>query len=182
MKKDNPYSDDKSGKDKAGNNANGKTPKLGEDDERQNEQRAMYELALESLGTTVLSLRAIASSSRDDHVVRYAVRVFDRRSVTLEVHAAPIDPAEMLNNYLFAPEFDHDDKSKPTTRSVICTSATLATNRKFDHFKARCGVEHVTQELVLPSVFDYPKQAMLYQPRAATLQLQAGRPLLRCRL
>lgn len=160
MKKNNPYGDEKN----SGDNGN-KKPEFGKDkDENANEQRAMYELAVESLGSTVNSLRAIATNKHDDKIVRYANRVFDRRNVKLEVHAAPIDPAELLKEYLFDPEFDYDDKSRPQSRSVICTSATLATNRHFDHFKARCGIENICEELVLPAVFDYPKQAMLYQP------------------
>ncbi len=47
---------------------------------------------------------------------------------------------------------------------MICTSATLATNGHFAHFKARCGIQTTGEERVLPTVFDYPQQALLYQP------------------
>ena len=93
--------------------------------------------------------------------MRYAVRVFDRRHVSLEVHAAPIDPAELLTACLFHPENDQGD---PVDRTVICTSATLATNGHFHHYRARCGIKSAGEEIVLPAVFDYPRQAVLYQP------------------
>ena len=167
MKKENPYSDDNQkddGKHEDGGSKGHKKKKNHDDDERSGEKRAIYENAVSALGSAVNSVRAVATSSKDEHIVRYANRVFDRRHVSMEIHAAPIDPATMLNEYLFSPDVDTQDKSRPSTRSVICTSATLATNRKFDHFKTRCGVEQIAEEKVLPSVFDYPKQALLYQP------------------
>ena len=93
-------------------------------------------------------------------MVRYAVRVFDRRHTTLEIHAAPINPATFLTQYLFHPE----EKEETPPRTVICTSATLATNGHFQHFKQRCGLSEAGEEIVLPAVFDYPQQALLYQP------------------
>jgi ATP-dependent DNA helicase DinG len=92
--------------------------------------------------------------------VRYAVRINDRRRITLELHAAPIDPAQLLAKYLF----DAVEDDEPVQRAVICTSATLATNRNFEHFKHRCGIEETGEEHVLSTVFDFPTQSMLYQP------------------
>lgn len=158
MIQDNPFSDKEERKE--GTSKQGQTG----DEEHKNEQRAMYELAIESVASAVNNLMAVARANRDDHMVRYAIRVFDRRHVSLEIHAAPIDPAELLHEYLFNPDLPEGDHSRLASRSVICTSATLATNRRFDHFKRRCGVHNVSEELVLPAVFDYPRQALLYQP------------------
>ena len=66
----------------------------------------------------------------------------------------------MLAHYLFQPE----DEDGPIARSVICTSATLTTDGHFEHFKQRCGVAETCEEQVLPAVFEYPRQALLYQP------------------
>ncbi|MEZ4734908.1 MAG: ATP-dependent DNA helicase [Caldilineaceae bacterium] len=132
----------------------------GQDVEQIAEIRRFYELAIETVNSTATKLLAVATSSRDGDVVRYAVRVFDRRHITLEVHAAPINPANFLTQYLFHPE--ESDETPP--RTVICTSATLATNGHFAHFKQRCGLQVVGEEQVLPAVFDYPTQALLYQP------------------
>ena len=120
-----------------------------------------FELAISAVNSTAEKLKAIGSSRKDGAVVRYAVRIFDRRHITLEVHAAPINPADLLTNYLFHPE---DDNGNPVARTVICTSATLATGGHFQHYKARCGVKATGEEQVLPTVFDYPRQALLYQP------------------
>ena len=125
------------------------------------ERNRYYELTVTALNSAAEKLRAIGSSRKDDAVVRYAVRVFDRRFITLEVHAAPINPADLLAAYLFQPE---DDNGDPVTRTVICTSATLATGGHFHHYKARCGIKATGEEAVLPTVFDYPRQALLYQP------------------
>jgi len=128
-------------------------------DERSEERKA-YELAIEALNSTSTKLLTVAVSKRDSDFVRYAVRVFDRRHTTLELHAAPINPADLLSRHLFHPEGADD----AVARTVVCTSATLSTNRHFEHFKARCGLLETGEEQVLPAVFDYPQQALLYQP------------------
>ena len=125
-----------------------------------NEERRAYELGIEALNSVAVKLLTVASAGRDDALVRYAVRVFDRRHVSLELHAAPINPAGLLARHVFHPEGD----GEPVARTVICTSATLATHGAFEHFKARCGIQATSEELVLPAVFDYPHQALLYQP------------------
>ncbi|MEM7536900.1 MAG: ATP-dependent DNA helicase [Chloroflexota bacterium] len=128
------------------------------------EEKRAYELAIEMINSTADKLAKISSNSRDESYVRYAARIFDRRHVTLEVHSAPINPATLLQEYLFDPELEEEGDNKPAKRSVICTSATLATNRQFAHYKTRCGIENASEELVLPAVFNYPEQALLYQP------------------
>jgi ATP-dependent DNA helicase DinG len=130
-------------------------------DDESSEERKIYELSIEALNSTASKLLTVASSKRDGDLVRYAVRVFDRRHTTLEVHAAPINPANLLTQHLFHPEAEDGD---PLARTVICTSATLATLGHFEHFKARCGLREAGEEHVLPAVFDYPQQALLYQP------------------
>jgi len=124
------------------------------------EKRRRYELMVESLSSLSIKFRTVASPKRDTEFVRYAARVRDRRFITMELHSAPINPAGMLANFLFHAE----DDTGPVQRSVICTSATLSTHKNFQHFKERCGIEEVQEELVLPAVFDYPQQALLYQP------------------
>jgi len=124
------------------------------------EARKFYELMIETVNSTATKLLTVATNKRDDEMVRYAVRLFDRRHTTLEVHAAPINPANFLAQYLFHPE----EKENTPSSTVICTSATLATNGHFQHFKQRCGLVEAGEEKVLPAVFDYPQQALLYQP------------------
>jgi ATP-dependent DNA helicase DinG len=73
------------------------------------------------------------------------------RRVTLA--AAPIDVGPILREHLFQ-----------KTKSVVMTSATLATAGKFDFFQSRVGLTQ-TESLVLGSPFDYAKQAKLVMPR-----------------
>ncbi|MCB0060503.1 MAG: ATP-dependent DNA helicase [Caldilineaceae bacterium] len=129
-------------------------------DEEVAEKRRAYDLLIEALNSTATKLMTVAVNSHSETVVRYAIRVFDRRHTTLEIHAAPIHSAADLSQCLFHPEVD----GEAVERTVICTSATLATNGTFAHFKQRCGIEEVGEEAILPAVFDYPKQALLYQP------------------
>jgi len=124
------------------------------------EKRRNYDLTMESLNSLGAKFRAVATTKRDTDFVRYASRIYERRHVTMEIHSAPINPANLLSRYLFHAE----DDNGPVQRSVICTSATLSTHKNFQHFKERCGLEDVKEEFVLPAVFDYPQQALLYQP------------------
>jgi ATP-dependent DNA helicase DinG len=148
MKKSNPYGE---APERAAN---------GNHQDDQGEARKIYELGIEALNSAANKLLIVASAGRQEELVRYAVRIFDRRHISLEVHAAPIDAAGLLSRFLFHPEAD----GEPVRRTVICTSATLATNGHFDHFKRRCGIFETGEEHVMPAVFDYPRQALLYQP------------------
>ncbi len=134
-------------------------------------QRKIYELALEVLNSTATKLMTIAISKHDKDFVRYANRVFERRHITIEVHAAPINPAALLAQNLFQATGENDE---PLARTVICTSATLATDKHFVHFKARCGIEGECEERALPPVFDYPTQALLYQPPLPAFDYKAS--------
>lgn len=124
------------------------------------EDRRRYELTISNVNSAATKLATVATDRHDANYVRYAVRINDRRRVTLELHAAPIDPAQLLAKYLF----DAVEDDEPVQRAVICTSATLATNRNFEHFKHRCGIEETGEEHVLSTVFDFSKQSLLYQP------------------
>jgi ATP-dependent DNA helicase DinG len=67
---------------------------------------------------------------------------------------APVTVAPLLRDMLF-------DK----TRSVVLTSATIATEGDFSYLRRQVGlVEAPADELVVDSPFDYPSQAMLYLP------------------
>ncbi|MCB9176916.1 MAG: ATP-dependent DNA helicase [Caldilineae bacterium] len=129
----------------------GRLSELGDDGSR----ARVYDLAISNLSSLADKLAAVASSRRDAQVVRYAEPVFGRRNLRLMVHAAPITPALGLAQHLFGVE----------RRTVVCTSATLAAGRGFAHFRERCGLTRVGPELVTPPVFDYPSQALLYQPQ-----------------
>jgi ATP-dependent DNA helicase DinG len=173
LKQRNPYSNADSLQNQAQNQETGskRGPSVSELNTADAEARRTYELAMEAVSSTATKVLTIATQKHDSDFVRYAARVFDRRHISLELHAAPINPATMLSKFLFHPS---DEKGEPLQRTVICTSATLATNGAFAHFKARCGIEETGEELVLPTVFDYPKQALLYQPALPPFDFKAS--------
>ena len=73
-----------------------------------------------------------------------------RQNVYLQ--ATPIDVGPILQRTLFEP-----------LETAVLTSATLAVGGGFDYMRRRLGLEHV-REVVLPSHFDYQKQALFYVP------------------
>ena len=73
-----------------------------------------------------------------------------RQNVFLQ--ATPIDVAPILKTTLFE-----------ELESAVLTSATLAVSGGFEYMKRRLGLEHV-REVVLPSHYDYARQALFYVP------------------
>jgi ATP-dependent DNA helicase DinG len=73
-----------------------------------------------------------------------------RQNVWLQ--ATPIDIAPILKAGLFE-----------QLETAVLTSATLAVGGGFEYMKRRLGLDHV-REVVLPSHYDYPKQALFYVP------------------
>jgi len=90
--------------------------------------------------------------SQDRNTVFWIERRRGRDRVSVILQATPIDVAPILKTCLF-------DKLD----SVILTSATLAVGGNFDYIRRRLGLDHA-RETVLPSHFDYQRQAMLYVP------------------
>ena len=68
------------------------------------------------------------------------------------LQATPIEVSGILRQTLFEP-----------LQTAVLTSATLAVGGGFDYIRRRLGLDHA-RELVVPSHFDYEKQAMLYVP------------------
>jgi len=75
-----------------------------------------------------------------------------RRTGNVYLQATPIDVALILKNTLFEP-----------LETAVLTSATLAVSGGFAYMRRRLGLEH-THELVLPSHYDYQRQALFYVP------------------
>ncbi len=70
----------------------------------------------------------------------------------ISLQATPIDVGPILRECLWS-----------KLESSVLTSATLAVGGGFEYLRGRLGVEHA-RDLVLPSHFDYQKQALLYVP------------------
>ncbi len=116
--------------------------------------RQLYDLAVSSLGSLADDCLALASPRHDAAILRYAEPIAGRRHVRLILRAAPITPAKDLAEHLFGAE----------GRAVICASATLAASDGFRSVTAGLGIPRPPLELVTEAVFDYPRQALLYQP------------------
>jgi ATP-dependent DNA helicase DinG len=85
--------------------------------------------------------------------VYWAESSMGRRFRRVSLAAAPIDVGPILREHLFQ-----------KTKTVVMTSATLATSGKFDFFKSRVGLTQ-SESLALGSPFDYRKQATIILPQ-----------------
>jgi ATP-dependent DNA helicase DinG len=77
----------------------------------------------------------------------------ERRGRGCFLQATPIDVSAILEEKLF-----------DALDTVILTSATLAVGETFEFAERRLGIRH-TRSLVVPSHFEYNKQALLYVPQ-----------------
>ena len=77
----------------------------------------------------------------------------ERRGRGCFLQATPIDVSSILEEKLF-----------DSLDTVILTSATLAVGETFEFAERRLGIRH-TRSLVVPSHFEYAKQALLYVPQ-----------------
>lgn len=131
--------------------------------------------ALQSLDTAVAALRPVveplqgASRGMDgclqrlteiqahfDHldkaVPETEVRWFERRGRGISIHTTPLDISNLFAG--FCEQLD---------AAWVFTSATLAVNGGFDHFKRALGLQDA-DTLSLDSPFDYPNNALMWLP------------------
>ncbi len=95
-------------------------------------------------------LDSLLSQALDDSV--YWVEVSRGRFRTIRLNTAPINVSDELQPSLF-----------DAMESVILTSATLSTNRTFDYFRKRIGLDDC-REMMLGSPFNYEEQVRIYIP------------------
>lgn len=95
-------------------------------------------------------LDTILSQALDDSV--YWVEISRGRFKTIRLNTAPINVSEELRPNLF-----------DAMESIVMTSATLSTNRTFEYFKKRVGLDNC-REMILGSPFNYAEQATIYMP------------------
>jgi len=77
----------------------------------------------------------------------------ERRGRGVFLQATPIDVSGILSGALF-----------DQVHAAVLTSATLAVGGNFEYIKARLGIRQA-RELIVPSPFDYRRQALLYVPQ-----------------
>ena len=108
---------------------------------------------------SVAAVQRRAGELRND--LRFLMRADDAdfvyyveaRGRGLFLRASPIDVSRVVQEALFT-----------RFRSVVLTSATLAVDGSFDYVKGRLGI-HGSDEVRVPSEFDFATQALLYLPR-----------------
>jgi len=128
--------------------------------------------ALTLLATRMMSLENAADETdriaqraeqlRDE--LRFIMEASDRafvywcehRGKGIFLHADPIDISCEMDRHLYN-----------KIPRVIFTSATLSAAGKFHYFKQRRGLTPDTEDLLIPTHFDYASQALLYIPRNA---------------
>lgn len=116
------------------------------------------------LGETAVRLSARCAEQYSD--LAFILEASDKKYVyfveikdkAFFLQAAPIDLAKLLR-----------DKLIKNHERLVFTSATLATGGDFEFFERRLGLHFEgtveVDRLILPPVFDYPEQALLYVPR-----------------
>jgi DNA polymerase-3 subunit epsilon len=75
------------------------------------------------------------------------------RNESLSLRSAPINVGSLLRERVYADR-----------RSTVFTSATLAVSGTFDYFRSRVGLGINVEELILPSPFDFYRQALVCLP------------------
>ena len=110
-----------------------------------NEAERRRDLALRAISAQVQTIERTRSESD-------AVSWAERREVDggYDVHAAPMDVADFLRAELFS-----------RVSSVVLTSATIAQAGSFAFVRSALGIDDADEEVV-PSPFDYGRQARLY--------------------
>jgi ATP-dependent DNA helicase DinG len=86
----------------------------------------------------------------DDPDLVYAL---ETRGRGVFLRASPVDVSRLVREAVF-----------DRFRTVVLTSATLAVDNSFDYVKGRLGIR-ASDELRVPSDFDYERQALIYLPR-----------------
>jgi ATP-dependent DNA helicase DinG len=109
----------------------------------------------EAIGSIVRRARDLRQDLRfllradDESFVFY----LEHRGLGTFLRASPVDVSRIVRDALF-----------DRFRTVVLTSATLAVEGRFDYIKGRLGIGE-SDELQVPSEFNYKQQALLYLPR-----------------
>jgi ATP-dependent DNA helicase DinG len=105
-------------------------------------------------GQLFSELRFLVESTSDSAVFWIERRLAGNgKALNTFIQATPIDVAEILEASVFE-----------TYDTAILTSATLAVQKGFVHIRKALGIAQA-EEIIVPSLFDYPKQSILYVPK-----------------
>jgi Rad3-related DNA helicase len=129
-----------------------------------NEENLRHQRALEWAAELTHGIQTLAQPVPEDEV-RYLERGPGGREVAqVSLHQEPVEVADFLRTALWE-----------ATKTVICTTATLAVNGRFDYFGWQTGVPREgVQQRIIASPFDYGQQALLYTPHGLYPQYGEG--------
>jgi len=125
--------------------------------EEETEESARHQAALEWTTGLINEIIQLAQTEPEDQVRYCESWTGETRPDDLSLQREPLDVAGFLTEKLFK-----------ATKTVICTSATLTVNQRFDYFRRQLGVTEPINggviERRIESPFDFPRQALLYTP------------------
>ena len=105
-------------------------------------------------GQLFSELRFLVESTSDSAVFWIERRLAGNgKALNTFIQATPIEVSEILEASVFE-----------TYDTAILTSATLAVQKGFVHIRKALGIAQA-EEIIVPSLFDYPKQSILYVPK-----------------
>ncbi len=134
--------------------------------DEESEENARHQATLEWAGQLVGEITLLAQAPPGDQVRYCESWTGDTRPDDLALQREPLDVADFMREKLF-----------DATKTVICTSATLTVNRRFDYFRRQVGAPQPSEGLIerlIESPFDFPNQALLYTPDGLTPQYDDG--------
>ncbi len=132
-----------------------------------NEENARHKTAIEWAAELENHLATFGKEAPED-AIRYCEKGAGKSELArIVLCQEPAEVAGFLQEALWA-----------TTRTVICTSATLTTSQRFDYLRRQIGApqENILQRII-DSPFDYPRQAMLYTPHGLIPDYGEGEPV-----
>jgi Rad3-related DNA helicase len=135
--------------------------------DEENEENARHQATLEWAAQLINEVTQLAQAAPDDQVRYCETWTGDVRPDNLTLQREPLDVADFLREKLFQ-----------STKTVICTSATLTVNWRFDYFRHQIGAPDPADgrllERRIESPFDFQSQALLYTPLGLTPQYGDG--------
>jgi Rad3-related DNA helicase len=130
----------------------------------QNQENARHQTAMEWASQLADTIQTLGKPVPEDEV-RYCEKGPGKvAQAQVVLCQEPVEVADFLHEALWK-----------ATRTVICTSATLTVDGRFDYFRWQTGAPaDGTIQRAIASPFDFPQQALLYTPHGLYPEYGAG--------
>jgi len=129
-----------------------------------NEENLRHQRAMEWAVELANGVQTLGRAVPDGEV-RYLEQTWGTSELArVTLHQEPVEVAEFLRTALWE-----------ATRTVVCTTATLAVHQRFDYFCWQAGVpQEGVYQRIFDSPFDFANQALLYTPHGLYPQYGEG--------